>query len=153
MERWQQDFDFYMGQLGPLPASYVIDLNAAAHAPVASHPVSVRIYVPMLRPRPDGLRDASELDELAALEDQLVDALETKVDAIYVGRRVHDGATVLYLYVPTAHRADVEELPSLTGPPSGDYQPRWSVDDDPQWTQYEALEPNPYARQGIWNAG
>ncbi len=151
MERWQQDFDFYLAQLDDQPASFVFDLNAVAHAPVASHPLAVRITVPMLRPRPDGLRDASELDDLAALEDQFVDALEAKVDAIYVGRVVHAGATTLYLYVPESHRAAVEELPALTGDPPGDYAPTWTLDDDPTWRLHGFLEPDPYARQGIWN--
>jgi regulator of RNase E activity RraB len=151
MERWQQDFDFYIADRDDQPASFVIDLNADAHAPVASHPVSVRIYIPMLQPRPDGLRDASELVALGALEDQFVDALETKVDAIYVGRMIHDGATLLFFYVPMSHRDDVQELPTLTGPAVGDYVPRWTVDDDPQWTHHAGLQPNAYARQGIWN--
>ncbi|MBK9036489.1 MAG: DUF695 domain-containing protein [Myxococcales bacterium] len=151
MERWGQDFDVYVATLDGKPASFVIDLAAAGHAPVATHPVLVRVRVPMLTPRPDGLRDAGEIEPLAELEDQLVDALETKVDAIYVGRMVHAGDLVLGLYVPEAHRADLDRLSTLTGDPPPGYAPTWSVEDDPGWAFHEFLQPDAYARQAILN--
>jgi hypothetical protein len=106
----------------------------------------------MLRPREDGLRDASELDELGALEDQFVEALAEKVDAIYVGRTVHAGDTTLYLYVPEEHREALDALPDLTGAPLSDHEPSWGVVDDPGWQQYlQFLSPDEYAHQSIWN--
>lgn len=151
MERWAQDFDVYMATLDDKPASFVIDLAAAAHAPVASHPVLVRVRVPMRAPRADGLRADAELAPLAALEDQFVEALETKVDAIYVGRMVHDGVTTLALYVPEAHRAELDQLPALTGAPPPGYEPSWNAEDDAGWDFHEFLQPDPYGRQAIWN--
>lgn len=152
MDRWVPDFDFYMAQIEDKPASFVVDLNAAREAPVAGYELLLSIRVPMLRPRPDGLRDASELDDLGAVEDQFVEALAEKVDAIYVGRTVHDGETTLYMYVPEAHRAALDDLPALTGAPPGDYRPAWGVIDDPAWQQYLGfLSPGEYALQSIWN--
>jgi hypothetical protein len=152
MAHWEQDFDFYMAQIEDKPASFVVDLNAAAAAPLESHPLRLAIRVPMLRPRADGLRDASELDELGALEDQFVEALADKIDAIYVGRVVHDGDTTLYLYVPAEHRVAMEDLPVLTGAPPGDHEPQWGVAEDPAWDVYlELLYPDAYAHQTIWN--
>ncbi|MEZ4403101.1 MAG: DUF695 domain-containing protein [Kofleriaceae bacterium] len=151
MERWAQDFDFYMARIDAKPASIVFDLAAAVHAPVATHPILLRIHVPMLAPRPDGLRAAAELDALSQLEDQFVERLETKVDAIYVGRIVFDGATILYLYVPAHHQAELAELPALTGEPPPGYAPSWSIDDDPAWDHHAFLQPDAYARQSIWN--
>ncbi len=152
MSRWELDFDFYLARIEDKPASFVVDLSAEAHAPVATHPLQLTIRVPMLRPRPDGLRDASELEDLGDLEDQFVEALAEKLDAIYVGRVVHDGNTLLFLYVPEEHRDALDELPALTGDPPGDYEPSWGVSDDPDWVQYsEFLAPDEYARQSIWN--
>ena len=152
MARWEQDFEFYMAAVEDRPASIVLDLAAAPHAPVATHPLLVEIRVPMLQPRPDGLRDAAELEPLGELEDQFVEALEDKVDAIYAGRLVTDGTTSMYLYVPEAHRAALDDLPALTGAPPGDYEPEWAVVDDPEWRQYlDFLTPDDYARQSIWN--
>lgn len=141
-----------MAAIDDSPASFVVDLAAGRHAPVVSHPLLLEINVKMLRPRPDGLRDRSELDQLGALEDQFVDALTTKVDAIYVGRTVHAGETTLYLYVPASHRRALDTLPALTGAPAGDYAPSWSVDEDPEWRQYlDFLLPDERTRQSIEN--
>ena len=149
--RWEQDFDVYFAHVEDKPASFVLDLAAAPHAPVATHPLRLSLRIPMRIPRPDGLRDAAELDALAALEDRFVEALEQKIDAIYVGRIVHDGHTTLWLYVPEQYREAMEDLPSITGEP-GEYEPLWAVEDDPQWELYtEFLAPGPYELQTIWN--
>lgn len=150
-DRWEQDFDVYFTMVDERPASFVIDLNAAAVAPVESHPLLLGIKVPMRIAREDGLRDARELEALGELEDQFVEALEQKVDALYVGRTVHAGDTTLYFYVPAAHRAALDGLPDVTGP-AGDYAPEWWVDDDPEWNLYlDYLAPGPYEAQAIWN--
>jgi hypothetical protein len=149
---WQPDFDVYFTLIEDKPASIVLDLEAAKHAPVASHPLRLSVRVPMLRPRPDGLRDASELDDLAQLEDSFVDALKEKIGALYVGRVVHDGDTTLFLYVGADQRTALDDLPALTGPPPGEYEPEWRVDEDPEWKLYtEFLAPDEYDRQTIWN--
>jgi len=152
MERWEQDFDFYMAMIEDRPASFVLDLGAAKHVPVATHPLLLSIQVGMLMPREDGLRDAREVDALGALEDQFVEALEAKVEAIYVGRVVHDGKTTMFLYVPEPHRALLGALPDLTGAPPDGYLPKWAVADDPDWEHYRGfMAPDAYAHQTIWN--
>jgi hypothetical protein len=152
MVSWEQDFDFYMAMIEDLPASFVIDLTAAQHAPVESHPLLLSIRVPMQLRREDGLRDARELEALGALEDHFVTTLEEKVDAIYIGRVVHDGTTTMFLYVPAAHRAALEDLPSVTGAPADPYLPKWAVADDPTWDHYLGfMAPDDYAMQTIWN--
>jgi hypothetical protein len=152
MPSWEQDFDFYMAMIEDLPASFVVDLAAATEAPVATHPLLLSIRVEMAMKREDGLRDARELDALGALEDQFVNALEQKVDAIYIGRVVHDSNTTMFLYVPAQHRALLENLPELTGTPAEPYLPRWAVAEDAQWDHYIGfMAPDDYAQQTIWN--
>jgi regulator of RNase E activity RraB len=149
---WKPDFDFYMTMIDDKPASIVVDLAAAAAAPVESHPVLLGIRVPMLKPRADGLRDGDELDALAEIEDRFTEKLVEEVDALYAGRIVHDGDTTLYYYAPLAHRQRLDDdLPAITGDP-GDYEPEWWVDDDAEWKLYdELLAPGPYDAQSIWN--
>ncbi|MCE9575070.1 MAG: DUF695 domain-containing protein [Deltaproteobacteria bacterium] len=149
---WEPDFDFYITSIDEKPASIVVDLAAAKASPVESHPVLLGIRVPMRQPREDGLRDAAELDALGELEDRFTEALEAQVDALYVGRVVHDGATTLYYYAPEAHRQKLDdELPAITGDP-GDYAPEWWVDDDPKWQLYdEFLTPDEYDQHMISN--
>ena len=72
MREWEPSFDFYMAFVDGAPASFVIDL--AARAPVDTHPVRLHVRVKMLTPREDGLRDKSEFDALAKLEDEVVGA-------------------------------------------------------------------------------
>lgn len=152
MDRWEQDFDFYMAMIEDLPASFVLDLAASQHAPVVTHPLLLSIRIPMLMQREDGLRHADELDVLGAIEDQFCEALEQKVDAIYAGRVVHDNNTTMFFYVPAAHRAALDELPQVTGAPPEGYLPKWAVADDPAWDHFLGfMAPDPYAHQTIWN--
>jgi hypothetical protein len=151
MPTWDQDFDVYMAMMDDKPASFLIDLAAGGEAPVETHPVRLVIAVPLLRPRPDGLRDGSELDAMGKLEDDFASALEREVDAIFVGHVIHGGETTMYFYVPAEHRARLDALPELTGP-AGDYAPSWGVEDDAAWECYrDFLSPDEYARQSIWN--
>jgi hypothetical protein len=148
---WRQDFDFYLVEIEERPASFVVDLAASAHVPMPSHPVRVDVRVPMLRPRPDGLRDASELDALGELEDVLARRLGDSVDAIYVGRAVFAGHTILHFYAPAAVRGRQGDLPDLVGT-TGEYRPSWAVHDDAGWSVYlEVLTPDPYEHAVIWN--
>jgi len=148
---WHQDFDLYLVDVDDRPATVVVDLAARAHAPVASHPLRLDVRVAMRTPRPDGLRDASELDALGDLESRLAAGLGRAVDAIYVGRAVFGGHTLFHYYLPAAARERLVELVALTGP-LGDYRPTCSVDDDPSWGVYrELLAPDPFTRAAMWN--
>lgn len=149
--RWEQDFDVYMALIEDTPASFVLDLAAAEHAPLASHPVRLQVRFAMQRPREDGLRDTSEQDALAALEDDVVSRLEEALDAIYVGRLVHGGYTELFLYVPEAQReAAVRAGDRLEG--LDPYEPEWLVEDDAAWSLYrEFLLPDIHSMQQIQN--
>ena len=55
MAPWEQDFDVYLGELDGGAASFVVDLAARDHAPLASHPLLLTLVVPMRHARPDGL--------------------------------------------------------------------------------------------------
>lgn len=142
----------YVTAVDGVPAAIVVDLAAGAAAPLATHPLEVAIRIVLLRPHPDGLRDASELDALAELEDRFTERLENAVDAIFVGHVLHAGATTLYYYAPLEHRELLErDLPSIVGG-AGDYDPEWRVVEDADWKLYdELLAPGPYELQTILN--
>ncbi len=150
-QTWEPDFDFYMTMIEDKPASIVLDLAAGPHIPVATHPLLLVVRIPMHQPRADGLRDATELDSLSEIEDTFTEKLAEAIDAMYAGRTVCDGDTTLYYYVPEEHRARLDDLPSITGD-AGDYEPEWTIDEDPEWNLYaELLAPGPYDLQFIWN--
>src|SRR3954470_10511083 len=100
---WQENFDFYEGAAKTGRAFVSIDLAASAHVPLASHPVRLQFRVKMLKPREDGLRSAEEADALFALEDQVIEALHTRHEAIFVARLVAYGFSEFFLYVPEKH--------------------------------------------------
>lgn len=153
MAHWDQDFDFYMAQIEGEPASFVIDLNAPGHAPVATHPLLLGMRVPLLRPRPDGLRDEGEREIMGEIEDQIVERIEAALDGIYVGRFVSGGATELFAYVPAAHRATIEsDLTQVTGALPAPYALELRIEDDAEWGHcIDFLAPDAVARQTIWN--
>ena len=147
MERWPQLFGEYERTIDDRPARFAIDLAAIAHAPVATHPLRVQIALTIVSRDPTGRPSAGEAAHLEAIEDVLVDLLETQVDAIYVGRRVADAWT-LVCYAPLEHRADLVALP---GRVELARTAQWSIDDDPSWADLAALQPEPYERQAIEN--
>jgi hypothetical protein len=147
---WQENFDFYEGAAETGRAFVTVDLAAAGHAPVESHPVRLQFRVKMLHPREDGLRSADEAEALFALEDELAEALHSGHDAIYVARVVAYGFSEFYFYVPEKHRnagAELGPLRKRLAP----YELEWLPEDDAQWEGYFELYPNRYALQTIMN--
>lgn len=148
MERWAQHFDEYERTVDGRPARCAIDLAAGAHAPLSSHPLRVQIDLALGPRDAAGWPSADEAARLEAIEDMLVDLLETQADAIYIGRCVHGDAWSLLCYAPPQHRADVTALP---GRIELARTARWTIVDDPDWTGHAALQPEPYLRQAIDN--
>ena len=140
-ETWQPNFDFYETHKGQDRAVVTLDLGAAAHAPLATHPVRLQFRVKMRGAQENGLRSAEEAPALFALEDQLVEAACSKLQAIYTGRVVSQGFTEFSFYVPAAQREQLETAGAEVGP-TAPYELEWLVEDDPDWSVYEELYPN-----------
>ena len=145
---WQPNFDFYMTRLGDDPASFLVDLGAV---PQPSHSLRLHVRVPLLRPRPDGLRDASEFEPMGELEDRLAGTLAAKIDAIYVGRVVARGATEFFFYVPPAAAAALAEFGELVDDPAP-YEIGTHAEPDPDWDAYTRfLYPDAWSMQSMMN--
>src|SRR4051812_8232019 len=110
---WQENFEFYEAAAKTGRAMVSIDLAAAEHAPVASHPVRVQFRVKMLQPREDGLRSAEEAEALFSVEDKLVEAMCSRHEAIYVARGVAYGFSEFRFYVPATQRDAAVKLAPL----------------------------------------
>lgn len=151
--RWSPHFDVYRAVVDDRPAVFLVDLAAADHAPLDSHPIRLQIRVKLASAREDGLRDAGEADAINELEDVLVQRLERAVDAVYVGRFTNAGHTVFVFYFPATHTEQVESsLPELVGALPHGYDPEWLTDEDADWEYYvEFLAPDLFARQQIEN--
>jgi hypothetical protein len=137
---------FYPADVDGAPAAFVVDLE---QEPRPTHPTRVTVSMNMLEPESDGLRSEGEMEDLDILQAKMTERLSRAAGAICVGFYDLRGVTTFVFYAKkklTAEEATV--LVADTHPYESDVQ----VDDDPEWRFYiDALFPDAYALQGIWN--
>jgi uncharacterized protein (TIGR01619 family) len=147
---WEQDFDAYLAELDEAPASFMIDLGAYAHAPLDSHPTRVQVRVPMTSPRDDGLRSSGEAEALGELEERIIEALEERCGAVFVGHTISEGMLHIVCYAPAEQTTDPAAL--FDEFDARGYELAWFVEDDAEWEMYfEFLFPDPRSMQIIQN--
>ncbi len=147
---WQENFDFYEAAAENGRAFVSIDLDAAHHAPVATHPVRLQFRVKMLKPRSDGLRSDEEADQIFAIEDALVEEVRTKHEGIFVARTTAFGFSEFIFYVPAARR-DAAATAKGVAARFKPYDIEWLEEEDAEWERYFQLYPNQYAMQTMLN--
>jgi hypothetical protein len=145
-----------MANANGVPHSFVVDMGAAPHAPVRSHPRRVQVRVRMAHPRPDGLRDVSELEALGKVEDAIVARVEEGLEGIYVGRYLGAGFVTLVFYVPEPAASIDDELENLDLEAAvrsfGPYTPQSASAIDAAWSFYlEFLYPDEVSLQQMLN--
>lgn len=147
---WEQDFDAYLAQLDEALASFMIDLGAYAHAPLDTHPSRVQVRVEMQSPRDDGLRSGDEAEALGEIEDRVVELLEERCDAIFVGHTISAGMLHIVCYGAAKELDDPARL--FDEFDARGYELAWFVEDDPQWEMYfDFLFPDLRSMQIIQN--
>lgn len=147
---WEQDFDAYLTYLDESLASFIVDLAAAAHAPCPPYDHRVQVRVVMQHPREDGLRDRREADALGQFEDALVELLEHRCGALFVGHMICEGELHVVCYAEGRRIEDQAAL--LEGLDAGGYEVAWMVEADPDWRMYfELLFPESLDFQLIQN--
>lgn len=149
---WTPSFDFYIAPLDGDPAAIALDLGAADHAPVETHPRRLAVRIAMKAPRPDGLRSREEFDALSRVEDRIAEAIGYELEGWMVGRVVYRGSTDLFFYVPKAEDGEDERLTECIERACGDYEvaTQWSV--DAPWKFYfEFLWPDRATMQTMAN--
>lgn len=143
-------FDFYETWRGEERAFIMLDLAARAYAPVATHPLRLQFRAELQIRRDDGLRHGDEAPALFELEDRLVETMQTKLYAIYVGRVVSQGFTEFFFYLPSNQRDHLKAAGALVGP-TAPYDLEWLFEEDAQWSGYDDLYPNGLGLQTILN--
>jgi len=148
----EPSFDVYLTQLeGDIPLAVVLDMAVADHGPLPTHPLRLMVRVPLLHPRPDGLRDASEQESMGIVEDSLVETLTTRLDGLFVGRFMAEGVVTFGFYLPESSRHAADQLADLL-PPLGDYTAEGALADDPEWEFYfDFLFPDRFSHQVMMN--
>lgn len=130
MRTWSTDYQPYLTRVEETPMVVAVDLAAAPHVPLASHPELLLVRIQLAQPRPDGLRATEELPALNRIEDRLVQHFED-AGAIYVGRTTSGGFTVHAFYAPKGLRPPPPDL--------APYVPGFAAKMEPDWGYYTQL--------------
>ncbi len=146
----EEDWDFYLCEIAQQPASVFLDLSWFEESPVSGLDQLLRVKLPMHTPREDGLSSQAEAEALHDAEDAIVEALESRAQARFVGRATWAGLRELYLYAPGSALDEATIEAALSSAPA--YTARWEREADPDWTHYrELLYPDADARAQLTN--
>ena len=137
---------FYPADVDGSPAAFVVDLE---QEPRISHATRISVSVPMLEPESDGLRSEGEMQDLDDLQTKLTDRLARVSGAECVGFYDLRGVATFVFYAKKPISAAEAAVAIADSHP---YESDVQVDEDPEWRFYiDALFPDAYALQGIWN--
>ncbi len=149
---WSEAFDLYLSRMQEHRLSVMLDLGAAPHAPLSSHPMLIRARVRMLRPREDGLRSSSEIEALDSIERRLIELVGNILLGLYVGRVEINALCDFIFYTPDSPDASADVVQDLLADVASDYELVTTVELDPDWNLYrDFLWPNPYEYQLMLN--
>lgn len=110
-----------------------VELAHRESAPDATRPWLITVDVPLLRPDERGLRDASEMEAVGDLHEDLAEAL-APLGAVDLGRRTARGSTTFFFQ---AERHDgVDDLVAQAMRRDPEYTATTSVVSDPEWGTY-----------------
>jgi hypothetical protein len=137
---------FYPADVDGSPAAFVVDLE---QEPLPSHPTRITVSVAMLEPDLDGLRSGTEMEDLDSLQSKITERLAHAAGARCVGFYDLRGVATFVFYAKKRISAAEAAIAVDDVHP---YEAEVQVDDDPEWRFYiDALFPDAYALQGIWN--
>jgi hypothetical protein len=142
IDRWES----YMTRFsedGPL-ASIFVKVGVAARGPQERRPKRLRILVPFVKPREDGLiDDKDEVELLWEIEEELQQGLKDSCEALFVGRVTTGGQRDFVFYAREGELLDVHVQKFFAHYPQ--YDPEILVHDDGEWSFfYEILMPDEY---------
>ena len=147
----QDTWDFYFGRVDGQPSSTFLNLSLAARAPVQGFTDCVYVSLKMKAPKPNGLSSKEEFDTLAALEDDLSQAID-KQGGIFAGRVTHSGLRDFFAYFRDGAAAKAVLLDFQAR--HGDYTMEIGARTDLEWEVYRGyLYPTPSQYQQIQNRG
>ena len=137
---------FYPADVDGAPAAFVVDLE---QEPLPSHPTRITVSLEMLEPESDGLRSEAEMQDLDGIQANMTERLARAAGAVCVGFYDLRGVSTFVFYAKKAISTDAATVAVGDVDP---YEADVQVDDDPEWRFYiDALFPDAYALQGIWN--
>ncbi|RFS19093.1 DUF695 domain-containing protein [Chitinophaga silvatica] len=147
---YRPDWDIYTCHIEESPAVIGLDLDLRRFAPLKEKPNAIYITVYLNNPREDGFPKDTEFAIMGEIEDKLVDVLQTKLDAQFVGRTYSNGVRDFYFYVGETILHDKYISDVMISFP--DYRYDFGVKEDNNWELYfDYLFPDVYEFQRIQN--
>jgi hypothetical protein len=137
----------YLAQYDDGPGSIRLDLRMHASAPVPGFEYIVITGPKYKTTRKDGLPEEKELARVNGLAPQIISAVSSTTDALYVGTFTHSGEQLHYIYIkdPTHIK---ESLTRLYENQLHEAAPYINIRHDPDWSAYLGfLYPNEPTRQ------
>lgn len=148
--QYQEDWANYLTNVDGVIASIVVDLGIRKIAPVEDKPNVAWVSLKVNNPKPDGFPDASEMVELGKIEEALVLAVTSKLNAINVGHLNSDGRRDVYFYIgdTSSFKSTVSE--SMSAFPNHQVRFDWKEDENREG-YFDFLYPRPRQIQSIEN--
>ena len=128
------NWDSYFCHVEGKPASILVNLGAAAEAPLAAFPVLGYVSVSLLEPDGHGFPDDREYATLGDLEDRLVHAVSGEGQGMYVGRCAVDGRFDCFFYLREASGWGDQVARAMEAFPGYSFEA--GAQEDPNWASY-----------------
>lgn len=147
---YRPDWDIYTCHIEESPAVIGLDLDLRRFAPLKDKTTAIYISVYLNHPREDGFPHNDEFIIMGEIEDALVDTLQTKLDAHFVGRTFTNGVRDFYFYATSATLHDKYISDVMVSFP--EYRYDYGMKEDKSWELYfDYLFPDVYEFQRIQN--
>ena len=144
-------WDFFQCKVNGRPASIYLDMALKRSAPDKQRHALLVIRVDLQLPHPaNGLSTDAEFDALAAIEDQLTEALKEDLGALYAGRITTAGRREFYFYAKGA--GDIGSITRAALSTFAGYRIKAWSQADPLWKHYaDVLYPRGASLRWITN--
>lgn len=147
---YRPDWDIYTCHIEDGPAVIGLDLDLRRFAPLKEKPNAVYISVYLNNPREDGFPRGDEFALMGEIEDSLVENLQSKLNAHFVGRTFSNGVRDFYFYAGNTLLHDKFIADTMINFPNYKYD--YGVKEDKNWELYfDFLFPDVYEFQRIQN--
>lgn len=130
-------WDSYHTLVDDSPASITLDFSVASTAPLTDRSGLLAVLIHMNEPGDHGMGDGQDPEALRHVEQQIVNAYEAKLDALFVGRVRSQGVWQLYFYAPESHEIEKEAVGLLSG--FSGWEQELHIKSDPEWEVYYQL--------------
>ena len=148
---YQPDWTYYLSTVNEKIGSISTDLNLSTIAPMQGQEYVVLVSIKMLNPLENGLSNKEDSEELWAIEDKIIEALQkSKMPFTFAGRLTTDGLRDFYIYGDDTALLEKHITAAMVSFPTYDFTLENKKDE--AWSSYfDFLYPLPIQMEVIQN--